>query len=421
MSDPSAIDADTYRRFVQDAQVHGLMADHLVEGEPYLALNGVVLEACDAALLRDLTGTFASACVRAGAALARDVPSLVAIGFPWLAAELLTQEKPGPPLVGRFDFVRDCDGHWWLLEFNADTPSGFRETTSVEQLAQRYLPVATGLHSSGAEFAAALRGAFLDSVGDLHLGDTLGLVTSAAELEDLAQMDLVRRLIEEPLARRGIGVVLADLDNVSSPRGRLALCGRQVAALYRGAPLETMLGTPTFGAIFEAAAAGRLHLLNGLFGLLLQHKGLMAWLWEHRDDSCFTAEERQAIHQHLPPTWTISSAPVDEDRRDLVAKQYFGREGEEVFFGEAVDDATWEVLQRRRTYIAQRRIVVGELDAAIPTACGPVSQRGSATVGCFSVCGRGVGFYTRFGGRIIDRHARWLATFEEAAPSTSGA
>jgi glutathionylspermidine synthase len=396
------------------------MADHLVEGELYLALNGVVLEARDAALLRHLTETFTTACVRAGAVLARDVPALVAMGFPWLAAELLAQEEPGPPLVGRFDFVQDRDGHWWLLEFNSDTPSGFRETTRVEPLAQRDLPEATGLHSSGTEFAAALRDALLASVGELHAGATLGLVTSASELEDLAQMDLVRRLVEGPLARRGIDVVLADLDNVSSPRGCLALCGKRVGTLYRGAPLEAMLGTPTFGAIFEAAAGGRLTLLNGLFGLLLQHKGLLAWLWEHQDDPYFTVEERNAIQRHLPPTWAISSTPPEEDRRDLVAKQYFGREGEEVFFGDTLDDATWALLERRRTYVAQRRIAVAELDAAIPTACGPVSQHGCATVGCFSVRGRGVGFYTRFGGRIIDRHARWFATFEEAAPPTPG-
>ncbi len=62
------------------------------------------------------------------------------MGFPWVAAELLAAERPRMPLIGRFDFVQDSTGQWWLLEFNADTPSGIREGIVVRPLTERSDP-----------------------------------------------------------------------------------------------------------------------------------------------------------------------------------------------------------------------------------------------------------------------------------------
>jgi glutathionylspermidine synthase len=410
IADSSAADPAAYRAFIRAAQLEGLMADYLVEGEPYLAHNAVVLDPADDALLGTLTEAFTSALVRAGRIIARDVPLLVEMGFPWVAAELLAAEPAVAPIVGRFDFVQDTAGHWWLLEYNADTPSGIRETVVVDELAHASLGEAHGLRRPSAAFGAALRDAFVDACADLPAGSTLGLVTNAGEMEDLAQLAFIGRLAARKLERRGLGVVLADLDNVSSPRGRLALCGQPVAALYRGAPIEAMLGTPAFPAIFEPVATNRLRLLNGLFGLLLQHKGLLAWAWMHRADPMFSDRERWAIESHLPPTHAIDDVPSAE-RAAFVAKQVFGREGEEVFFGDETASSAWEVLQRRRTYVAQQRVDVQGLTTVVPTALGPVAAPGFATVGCFNVRHRAVGYYTRFGGRVTTSHAKWLATF----------
>jgi glutathionylspermidine synthase len=232
-------------------------------------------------------------------------------------------------------------------------------------------------------------------------------------MEDLAQIAYIGKLVEPDLRCRGGGVVLADLDNVSTPRGAFALCGQPVQALYRGAPFEAMLGTAVFPAIYDAAATGRLKLLNGLFGLLLQHKGLLAWLWSHRFDPLFSERERAAIRNHLPPTWPIDSYPMETLRETLVAKQVFGREGEEVFLGEDLDADAWEVIRRRRTYIAQQLVEVEGLNAVVATSSGQVVQTGFPTVGCFNVREQGVGFYTRFGGPITTNRAKWLATFVE--------
>src|SRR5205823_5199259 len=92
-----------YRRFVQRAQVGGLLVDHLAVGEPYLALSPLVLDRESDDQLRHLTSVFAGIFDRAARELAADVSTLEAMGFPWVAAELLRAEQPRTPILGRFD------------------------------------------------------------------------------------------------------------------------------------------------------------------------------------------------------------------------------------------------------------------------------------------------------------------------------
>lgn len=423
VTDPSDIPPERYRRFIRRAQLGGLLADQLVQGEPYPALNAVVLEAGDAARLARLTEIFSTAFDRAARRLAADVPALVELGFPWLAAELLAAEAPRRPLVGRFDFVRDAAGHWWLLEFNADTPSGIREAIVVDRLVHAMLP-ADSLGRPNAGLAPALVAAFRAAVfgperDGAPPGRVLGLVTTAGELEDLAQMAFTEALLRAPFASLGGEVVLGDADNLR-PTGRgLTLCGRRIDALYRYVPFEAMLGTPPFVAIYAAVLAGRLRLLNGLYGLLLQHKGLLAWLWQHRHDRTFPSDERAAIRAHLAPTWPIDAAPDGLSRATLVAKQVFGREGEEVFFGEDLAPVVWKALRRRRTYVAQQRLQLAPLAAVVPTSGGPRLELGHVTIGGYAVDGRWAGYYTRFGGKIITSRAKWLATFVERGETSA--
>jgi glutathionylspermidine synthase len=211
----------------------------------------------------------------------------------------------------------------------------------------------------------------------------------------------------------GYEVVLGDAANVRRGRRGLTLCGVPITALYRYVPFEPMLGTPLFTLIYDAAVAGQVRLLNGLGTLLLQHKGLMAWLWEHRDDPQLTEGQRRAVVEHLPPTWRIEDGAAGP-REGLVAKQVFGREGEEVRFGEDCSEETWAALRRQRTHIVQRKIDVKELAAVVPTSTGQQLMPGRATIGSFAVRGQWAGFYTRFGGKIVTSRAKWMATFVEA-------
>lgn len=416
VADPASVTPARYRRFVRRAQLDALVPDHLVRGEPYLALNAVVLSCADLDELRRLTESFARAFEVVGRRAARDVPGLIAMGFPWAVAELLAQEPPRPPLVGRFDFVKAADGRWRLLEYNADTPSGVREGIVCDRLVHAACPEAPRLERVSGGLGEEIAAQFELALADLPSGGALGLVTTASELEDLAQMAFTRDLLAPGLARRGLDVILGDADNLALTRRGLTVCGRRVDALYRYLPIEAVFGTPTFALMYDAATAGRVRLLNGLYGLLLQNKALLAVLWGARDDPALDADARAAVQEHLPATWPIDGVPAGVDRRELVAKQVFGREGHEVFFGEDASDATWRALVARRTYVAQARVRIEPLTAVVQTSLGPSVEEGHATVGCFVVGGRLAGCYTRFGGKIVTSRSKWLATFVDAAP-----
>ena len=116
------------------------LPDLWLYGEPYPTLNAVVLEPEEHASLVALTERFATIMHKAVRALQRDAGALQRLGFPWVALELLSREAPDEPLVlGRFDFALDAGGAWQVLEYNADTPSGTRETVALEGIVRRHL------------------------------------------------------------------------------------------------------------------------------------------------------------------------------------------------------------------------------------------------------------------------------------------
>ncbi len=427
---PAIDQLDTPERwtaFLLDAIQHTPMPDFTLYGEPYPALNAVVLSAAQHRQLVELTTCFATIFEKAAATLASDAEALERLGFPWVAIELLALEDPRTPLLlGRFDFLLDTDGRWQVLEYNADTPSGARETIRTEAVIAQHLgSLATPYNRSGPHLESSLIHAFTAAVqngkGHATRADgssdvtTLGIVTDAGYGEDLAQTVFLADLLRPALARSGVDVVYGDVDNLHARRGRLVLLGRPVDALYRYYPFESLLGQSAWVDLFESVTAGRLWLLNGLRGLLAQNKGLLAWIWEHREDrDHFTTAERRAIAGHLPPTRWIDAMPPDEDRRELVLKQVFGREGEEVYFGDRLSPQDWAQCHAWGTYVVQRRVRAASMAAVVPGQGGAPEVRDLWTaVGSFAARRRWAGYYTRLGAAITTGHAKFVATFWE--------
>jgi glutathionylspermidine synthase len=409
--------------FVLDAIRRTPMPDFTLYGEPYPALNGVVLTAGQHRRLVRLTTLFAAVFEKAAAALAQDAAALERLGFPWVAVELLAHEDPATPLLlGRFDFLLDKDGRWQVLEYNADTPSGARETIRTESVIAAHLgPLCAPYARSGPHLQTTLVRAFAQALDGLPAARgaraTLGIVTDAGYGEDLAQTVFLADLLRPALARRGVDVVYGDVDNLRARRGRLCLLGHRLDALYRYYPFESLLGQSAWVDLFESVTSGRLRLLNGLRGLLAQNKGLLAWIWEHRDDrATFTPAERRAIAGHLPPTRWIDDVPPDEPPGDLVLKQVFGREGEEVYFGDRLSPPDWAQCRAWGSYVVQRRVRAAPLTAVVPGHGGaPEARELWPAAGSFAARRRWAGYYTRLGGAITTGHAKFVATFWDRA------
>jgi glutathionylspermidine synthase len=424
---------DRWQAFLLDTIRLAPMPDFLLYGEPYPCLNAVALARHEHRQLVEVTETFARIFEKAAAALAGDGAALERLGFPWVAAELLRLEQPAaPPILGRFDFLLDRRERWQLLEYNADTPSGARETVVVEPLIVHHLGSAGSVQRDGRSLrgtAGTLRLALVGAVraalaatiprpggaggGSATGRVTCGIMTDAGYNEDLAQGVFLARTLGVALAPDGVDLVLGDVDNLYLSRGRLMLYGRPLAALYRYYPFESLLGQQAFADLFTAVSTGRVQLLNGLTGLLVQNKGVLAWLWEHRDDPRFSVDERRAIREHLPPVYWIDAMPESLDRRRCVLKQVFGREGEEVYFGDAISAEDWERCRAWGSYVVQERVDAEPFPAVVRTSRGPEVRSVWAAVGSFTARSRWAGYYTRLDAPITTAHAKFVATVVE--------
>ena len=396
--------------YLHDAALRYFLYDNTVAGERYLALDALVLDrvACDR--LVAATEALGRVFARATRAVQHDRATLEQLGFPWAVAEMLQYEPEAPLLspVGRFDFLFDTDGEWRLLEYNSDTPSGVRETIGGERLIYRALGAQGRYLRLGASLARRLRQAFARLLRAAPRPvRRLGLVTDVGYAEDLAQLLFLR----EVLRSLGPEIVLGDVGNLTLRRGRVHLLGREVQALYRLYPVERLYGHPVFPGLMDAALAGRVLLLNPVAALLAQDKALMAWIWARRDSPLFSADERGAIARHLPETFLVGDLPPDLDRSAFVVKEFFGREGEEVYFGENIGDADWERVQGWRTFVAQRVVTSARVQEVVWRGDHLERAWSVPCVGSYLAAGRLAGLYVRLGDRVTTNRAQHVGAF----------
>ncbi len=382
-----------------------LLVDWVVDGHPYLSLNALLLSPEEA-------GTLALASEAIGRALGRAVTQVLEeataeeVGWPWGAFELARQQAdlPGTTPLGRLDWVQDLDGRWWLLEFNSDTPSGVREADGAERWIATELGLPPSSHRLMELFADVLLARC--SAGGCPR-PRLGIVCEVAYPEDYGQALFTARA----LASRCQEFVVGDPANVTLGRRDVRLCGRPVDAIYRIYAIEHWFGAPEFPRLLERALSGQVILLNDLRTFMAQNKALLAWLSAGRVP--LPDDERQAVERHLPQTRTIDQ--VEEGpRRDVVLKEFFGREGAEVYLGWRLRRGDWEDARRWGTFVAQQRVRIGPVEAVEVGLRGPYLTRRHPCVGVFLSDNRFTGFYSRLGGVVTERHAQYAATLVDA-------
>ena len=416
---------DRYGAFLEAAVMAAPLPDFGVRGEPYPALGALVIDAGAARSLVRATERLARVFARATDVAVSEPGVLERCGFPPAFIGMARREVPGArPVLGRFDFLRDPKpwpggddptGAWRAVEFNADTPSGLREVVSLEPLVRRHLPqtlaglrpVATGVARRVGRAVAKVIAAPLPSGRTIT---SVGVVADPAYLEDACQALAFARAVGPTLAWRGVRVTFGAVTNLHRRGDRAWLRDVPIDALYRYAAIEAWPGTAAWEAIDVATAAGELRLVNGLRGVVAQNKGLMAWIWGHRDDAAtFDADARAAIRTYLPPTTWVEAIPPAPVRPGLVVKQAFGREGAEVAMGADLDEAGWDSCVRWGSYVAQARVPTVASVAALPTSRGHEVTDAWPVVGGMVSGGRWAGAYARLGGRVTQHDARWCA------------
>jgi glutathionylspermidine synthase len=399
---------------VARAGMRHLNLDAWAAGRRYLSLTSVVLNAAEAAQLRNLTVRFSTLLDAAVDGILNDPEWWASLAWPWPAIELARQEPAHPggraSLYGRFDCLLDAAGTWQVVEYNADTPSGGREATGLEpSIAHCYAP----LRGLSGRLSRLLVSTLCERIEHHPIPvRRVGIVSSHAWLEDMAQATWLAWL----LRRAGVLTLVGDVTDLATHRGRITLRGQPIDALYRFYPVERLYRHAIFAALCDASIDGRLLILNGLRGFLAQSKACLAWLWSNRSKlggaACTT------IQRHLPPTLLAREPSAVDWVPHSVVKHVNGREGDSVVFGKTLDAAGWEARLLEGGYVVQEAVTSPALeDVEVDDVHRRVHRVGPryACVGAFSIGGRFGGCYTRLDGAITSGQATYAATLREPA------
>jgi glutathionylspermidine synthase len=410
------------------AAVEAGLIESRVGGRNYVGLNGLVLTHAERDTLAVLTARFGDIYTKAMQVIATELSAneLVKLGWPESLYYALRHEPPNRWLtaIGRFDFGLGTDGIWRLMEFNSDTPSGSQEVTLVEERLWKVLRRAAGVARLNPQIGEDMLAALWDEAffapvppgypemqGPLRL-PRVGFLVRGRHLTDMAQVLYYAR----GLGNMGLEWVVGDPNNLALLGNRVYLCGQPVDALYRLFPVEFLSHEPLFAAYLQGNLEGALKCLNNLRGFLAQSKSIMAWTWQERDNAAlFNAEERETIYAHLPATYLLEEFPSGEDRRAYIIKEFYGREGAEVFDGRELDEAGWLECLKWRTFVAQGRIDITPVPHAWVTPELQIEKlEVYPCVGSFLIGGKWRGCYTRVGGRITTSQAQFIPTLVEA-------
>jgi glutathionylspermidine synthase len=219
----------------------------------------------------------------------------------------------------------------------------------------------------------------------------------------------------QQLETLGLKCIVGDPLNLSLVNNKPFLLGQPIDAIYRLFPIETFWRDPIFLAYLQANLNGSFKCLNNLRGFLAQSKAILAWIWQQRHNSTlFDEAEQKIISAHLPPTYFIKDFALTDNKykpQDFIVKEFFGREGAQVFDGTKLTETEWQTFQQEGTYIVQQRVELTTLPHSWLDAAGNL-QTGATTpcVGSFLIGDKWGGCYSRLGGPITDSTAQFVPT-----------
>src|SRR6266851_2420743 len=203
-------------------------------GRRYVSLAALALTHTQLTQLRTVTNTFSRLIDRAVDGILADPDWWSALAWPWPAVELARQEPRNPAgpasLFGRFDCLLDLNGEWRVIEYNADTPSGGRETSGLEPAIARLHP---GLQRINSRLSSRVAKTLARRIGaQTRPLRSVGVVSTHGWIEDIAQANWLAAL----LVRAGLPASVGDVTDLGLRRGHITLRGKPIDALYRFYP-----------------------------------------------------------------------------------------------------------------------------------------------------------------------------------------
>ena len=293
--------------------------------------------------------------------------------------ETLVQDDPGirnPSPTSRLDtFIIDADREMKLTEYNAETPAGAAYTDALTD-AFIDLPVMRAFSRKYDITPMPSRQGVLHvllSTYEEWLGRR-GLpriaIVDWPDVPTVTEFEMYRDYFDS----RGIECVIANPREAEYRNGRLSFGdGEPVDFIYKRVLIHELveqcgLDSPMVRAVRDRAVC----MANGFRCKMLHKKASLAVLSDEQNAHLFSADERAAIHAHVPWTRTVverktrfEGRDVDlvmfmrEHRERLVLKPNDDYGGAGITLGWTVDDSAWEDAIARALaapHIVQERV-----------------------------------------------------------------
>lgn len=255
-----------------------------------------------------------------------------------------------------------------VIEYNADSPAGMSYQAGQANLIRR-LPVfarfATEYRLEELHADVALRETLLTVWREFSARKSLATRIPSVAIVDLADAATGTEfgLVADDFIAHGIPTVIATPADLHFTKGELCAFGRRIDLVYKRLLVADFLAHydlrhPLIRAYAEGAVC-----VASPFRCTIAHKKLaLAALFDDRNATWFSAEQRKAIEELVAPTWPICSFErkrLEVERSDFALKPNDAHGGENVFLGWECDPAQWRVALDVATssdYVVQRRV-----------------------------------------------------------------
>lgn len=293
---------------------------------------------------------------------------------------------------GRFDWMFDKEGDLQLLEFNAETPFGWKEAIDYHS---RLYPYFYQFKNVNSEIGTLLQKSVHKSLQEQEFGylDKVAIIGDLMDEEEMETFDVVKRVIDYPCGN----VFIDSIVNLKSMDNQIYLEKEDklhpIDFLQTFYSCEWMCYDEGCEDFINALRLGNLKLINPASTLFLHSKGLFALIWYLYLEEKILQEHSEIIENYIPYTSFLEEDFANKDK--FVAKPLSCREGKGVEIRKKVSTVKDEEL------IYQEYIDSVELE--YPLADKDFNRKNQMlkpTIGTYLINNEFGGYYTRLSKEI---------------------
>jgi hypothetical protein len=254
-------------------------------------------------------------------------------------------------------------GHPWILELNAESPTGIGYSDALTSLLREDpLFAQVGPFGGFRSADAALRA--LNATFEEWGGSGTPQMAIVDFLDVPTRGDF--HLLAQSFERHGEPCPLVDPRDLVFERGQLWGPLGPINLVYRRFLVEDMIRRPKdCAALLAAYETGAACFVNSLQTSLLHSKGLFALLHSQLMKPHLSLAESKVIREHVPFTAMLNEGPlgpgerwtpIRQSRKDWVIKPVSDSGGRGIVFGHDCDKAEWEAALVQEQAVVQRLV-----------------------------------------------------------------